>query len=104
MFRLRNLGPPPLRPGARGARREPVKLGLGAKAECSYRREARKTPTFRGARSLQLTARPPRAGARAPRGKPQALLKRMFTEDQRSTLSDALEAALMLRSNGRRVG
>ena len=69
MFRLRNLGPPPLRPGARGARREPVKLGLGAKAECSYRREARKTPTFRGARSLQLTARPPRAGARAPRGK-----------------------------------
>ena len=33
-----------------------------------------------------------------------ALLKKMFTDDQRSTLGDALEAALMLRSNGRRVG
>ena len=28
----------------------------------------------------------------------------MFTEEQRATLGDAITAALMLRSNGRRVG
>ena len=40
-----------------------------------------------------------RARLRAPHS-----INMMFDEDQRSTLGDALEAALMLRSNGRRVG
>ena len=33
-----------------------------------------------------------------------ALLKNMFGEDQMAVLADILEAALMLRYNGRRVG
>ena len=33
-----------------------------------------------------------------------ALLKEMFTEEQQRTLSDILEATLMLNYNGRRVG
>ena len=33
-----------------------------------------------------------------------ALLKRLFTEEQRRTLGDAIEAALMLRYNRRYVG
>ena len=33
-----------------------------------------------------------------------ALLKSMFDEQQLSSLADILEAALMLRYNGRRVG
>ena len=33
-----------------------------------------------------------------------SLLESMFDEEQRSTLADALQAALMLRYNNRRVG
>ena len=33
-----------------------------------------------------------------------ALVKTMFGEDQMRALSDMIQAALMLRSNGRRVG